>query len=62
MLRGFACAALLLGLSGCAAIPWPQTPRMPFPDRSPEGWLDLRGVVHVHTRGSHDSPGTIEEW
>jgi hypothetical protein len=59
--RGLACAALVLGLSGCAAIPWPQTPRRPFPDRGPEGWLDLRGVVHVHTRGSHDSPGTIEE-
>jgi hypothetical protein len=59
--RGLASAALLLALSGCAAIPWPQTPRTPFPDRSPEGWLDLRGVVHVHTRGSHDSPGTIEE-
>ena len=24
-------------------------------------WVDLRGVVHVHTRGSHDSPGTIAE-
>jgi hypothetical protein len=23
--------------------------------------VDLRGVVHVHTRGSHDSPGTLDE-
>jgi len=56
-------AALLLALTfcGCAAIPWPQGPRAPHGARSAEGWLDLRGVVHVHTRGSHDSPGTIAE-
>jgi hypothetical protein len=52
---------LALGLGGCAVIPWPQGPRAPYAEPSPEGWLDLRGVVHVHTRGSHDSPGTISE-
>jgi hypothetical protein len=30
------------------------------PGRTSERWLDLRGAVHVHTRASHDSPGTIE--
>lgn len=59
--RGLISAALLLGLTGCAAIPWPQTARAPYPGRSAEGLLDLRGVVHVHTRASHDSPGTLEQ-
>jgi hypothetical protein len=54
-------APLLLALAGCAAIPWPPGERVLFTGRTAEGWLDLRGVVHVHTRGSHDSPGTIEE-
>ena len=51
--------ALLSGLlAGCAAIPWPYTDR---PHAEADGdWLDLRGAVHVHTRASHDSPGTIE--
>lgn len=52
---------LALACAGCAAIPWPQGPRAPHGERSREGWLDLRGVVHVHTRGSHDSPGTIAD-
>jgi len=52
---------LALALGGCAAIPWPQAARAPFPARSAEGWLDLRGVVHVHTEASHDSPGTLAE-
>jgi len=59
--RALATAALGLALSACAAIPWPATPRAPYAGRGAEGWLDLRGVVHVHTRGSHDSPGTIDE-
>ena len=59
--RGLISAALLLGLTGCAAIPWPQTARAAYPGRSAEGLLDLRGVVHVHTRASHDSPGTLEQ-
>jgi hypothetical protein len=54
-------AVIVLALLGCAAVPWPQTARAQFPDPTAEGWLDLRGVVHVHTRGSHDSPGRIAE-
>jgi hypothetical protein len=56
-----ATALLALGLAGCAAIPWPQGARAPHGEPGVEGWLDLRGVVHVHTRGSHDSPGTISD-
>lgn len=56
-------AALLLAAclgAGCAALPWPHAAWTPAQGRSGEGWLDLRGVVHVHTEASHDSPGTIE--
>jgi hypothetical protein len=58
--RGAAIALLSGWIAGCAAIPWPYTgwPRAEAPDAA--GWLDLRGAVHVHTRASHDSPGTIE--
>jgi hypothetical protein len=58
--------ALLAGLallvqSGCATIPWPR-PALPGGAlRVAPDLLDLRGVVHVHTRASHDSPGTVEE-
>ena len=55
-------AAIACVLAACAAIPWPQPPRTPSSSvRRSDRWLDLRGVVHVHTRGSHDSPGTVEE-
>jgi hypothetical protein len=60
-LRALGAAALVLALSGCAAIPWPQTVRAPSLGRTSEGWFDLRGAVHVHTQASHDSPGKIEE-
>jgi hypothetical protein len=50
----------LLGLSGCAAIPWPQSPRAGAAAPRGAGLVDLRGVVHVHTSESHDSPGTID--
>jgi hypothetical protein len=53
--------ALAAGLAtGCAAIPWPHAAWTPAADRDAEGWLDLRGAVHVHTAASHDSPGTLE--
>jgi hypothetical protein len=53
--------ALLSGLlAGCAAVPWPYSD-WPRTEAASAGWLDLRGAVHVHTRASHDSPGTIEE-
>lgn len=66
--RGFRWGCALAGilvaglLSGCAAVPWPHLRGALAPEaRGADGWLDLRGVVHVHTDGSHDSPGTIEE-
>lgn len=46
--------------AGCAAIPWPHAAWTPALERGEEDWLDLRGVVHVHTEASHDSPGTLE--
>jgi hypothetical protein len=53
--------ALLSGLLvGCAAIPWPYSEWPRTEGALAGGWLDLRGAVHVHTRASHDSPGTIE--
>ncbi len=48
-------------MAGCAAIPWPHDVLPPAPGRTAEGFLDLRGVAHVHTGGSHDSPGTVAE-
>jgi hypothetical protein len=53
-----------LALAGCAALPWPSgadRPRAGTSAAGEGGWLDLRGVVHVHTHVSHDSPGTIGE-
>jgi len=59
--RASAALALALGLlAGCAAIPWPHAAWSPAGERSGEGWLDLRGAVHVHTEASHDSPGTLD--
>lgn len=55
---GVALAASLL--AGCAAIPWPHAAFAPAAGHDGAGWLDLRGVVHVHTEASHDSPGTLE--
>jgi hypothetical protein len=52
------CASLTLG---CAALPWPAPAPPPSAAAGAEAWLDLRGVVHVHTEGSHDSPGTLDE-
>jgi len=57
-MRGIALGACLL--TGCASVPWPRGAWAPELLRSSEGWLDLRGVVHVHTEASHDSPGTLE--
>ena len=59
--RALAAGSLALTLTGCAAIPWPRGALPPAATRTAEGWLDLRGVVHVHTRASHDSPGTVAE-
>jgi hypothetical protein len=49
-------------VAACASLPWPPGPAAPSPPGpGPAGRLDLRGVVHVHTRASHDSLGTIAE-
>jgi hypothetical protein len=53
-------AAGALLAAGCAAIPWPHAAWTPASERAEADLLDLRGVVHVHTEASHDSPGTIE--
>ena len=54
-----ALAPLLALAVGCAALPWPTGPARPPSERRVDGLVDLRGVVHVHTRDSHDSPGQI---
>ncbi|HTO69222.1 MAG TPA: hypothetical protein VMR31_05120 [Myxococcota bacterium] len=48
-------------LAGCAALPFPSGSPYGAPAEIPGGWLDLRGSVHVHTRVSHDSHGSIGE-
>ena len=53
--------ALPLALCGCAALPWPQRTIELLRLETSEGWLDLRGVVHVHTEDSHDSPAPLED-
>ena len=59
--RALATALLVSLLGGCAALPVSTVGRQRGVTRTPEGMLDLRGVVHVHTQSSHDSLGTIEE-
>src|SRR5262245_448516 len=57
--------ALLLVLaalaSACSTLPWPQPDPAADGALDEDGLLDLRGVVHVHTRDSHDSPGDVGE-
>jgi hypothetical protein len=60
MRLALATATLAAACAGCASIPWPQPAWASATERGAEGWLDLRGVVHVHTEASHDSPGTLE--
>ena len=60
-----ALAALLALLSiatACAALPWPHLPRSAASgERTSEGYLDLRGVTHVHTERSRDSRGRLAD-
>jgi len=52
----------LAGLTGCAAVPWPTLTRPTAQSRrTRDGYLDLRGVTHVHTRRSRDSRGTLAD-
>jgi hypothetical protein len=46
---------------GCAALPWPSGFDRRVDAVRDDGWIDLRGAVHVHTRVSHDSKGDIGE-
>lgn len=54
---GLVIAALLL--SACASLPWPSGASRQTGAAAGDGWIDLRGVVHVHTRVSHDSHGSV---
>jgi hypothetical protein len=53
----------VLGLTlACSALPWPAgRPHSlsAVSEGASDDLVDLRGVVHVHTRDSHDSPGNI---
>ena len=50
-----------LALSACAALPWSSGSLRATAFPAEDGLIDLRGVVHVHTRVSHDSGGSIGE-
>jgi len=58
---GFALATCASLAVACASLPWPVGTRPAGVADAGGGLLDLRGVVHVHTEGSHDSPGTCDE-
>ena len=60
-LERLAFAVAALALSACAALPWPSGPTRGTGLLASGDWIDLRGVVHVHTRVSHDSQGSIGE-
>jgi hypothetical protein len=58
--RRHAVLLVVLGLClACSALPWPTGRSRPVADRVANGLVDLRGIVHVHTRDSHDSPGNV---
>jgi hypothetical protein len=56
-----ALALAACALSACAALPWPSGSTRLADGVTGAGLLDLRGAVHVHTRVSHDSSGSIGE-
>ncbi len=56
-----ALALAALALSACAALPWPSGSPRETGVLGTQDLIDLRGVVHVHTRVSHDSRGSIGE-
>jgi hypothetical protein len=55
------CVAAGWMLAACAALPWPSGSARHAASLSAGDFIDLRGVVHVHTRVSHDSKGDIGE-
>ncbi|HXZ85227.1 MAG TPA: hypothetical protein VEI82_07035 [Myxococcota bacterium] len=48
-------------LAACAALPFPSGAPFGAPEVASGDYLDLRGAIHVHTRVSHDSRGSIGE-
>ncbi len=58
-LERLALGVAALALAACAALPWPSGEMRATHLVGDDGWIDLRGVVHVHTRVSHDSHGSI---
>jgi hypothetical protein len=58
--RAAVCVASSFAL-GCAALPWPSGYAREGAPVAAGDFLDLRGVVHVHTRVSHDSKGDVGE-
>jgi hypothetical protein len=59
--RAAVCLASGLALAACAALPFPSGAPFGAPAVASGEYLDLRGVVHVHTRVSHDAKGSIGE-
>lgn len=55
------CFAAGWAFAACAALPWPSGSARDAASLSSGEFLDLRGVVHVHTRVSHDSKGDVGE-
>ena len=66
-MRGSAATRAAVGLASsawlaaCAALPFPSGAPLGAPEIESGEYLDLRGAVHVHTRVSHDSRGSIGE-
>ncbi len=59
---------ILLGVAGCTVFPDPTRILLPLPLHRPEtsplitqGYVDVAGVIHIHTRYSHDAHGRFEE-
>lgn len=65
MIRRLALALVAALGAGCSAVTtvYPASPPEPHPPRPVAGtpWFDCKGIVHCHSRLSHDSQGTIEQ-
>ncbi len=65
-LRPTVCGLLCVTLTGCALLPLPQRRRTVGPPSGSaaildDGYEDYAGVIHIHTRYSHDAHGTFED-